>query len=126
MPRCANSLPREGHNRYLPLSRSARKSQKGWRRRTTPAAADLGSQLATESGGTAAGVLLGTIGYMSPEQAIGAVVDYRSDQFALGIILYELATGRRAFGRESAPETLAAIIEDEPSGARVPPASRTQ
>ena len=78
-----------------------------------PAAADLGSQLATQSGGTAAGILLGTVGYMSPEQAIGAVVDYRSDQFALGIILYELATGRRAFGRESAPQTLAAIIEDE-------------
>jgi serine/threonine protein kinase/tetratricopeptide (TPR) repeat protein len=76
-------------------------------------AADVGSQLATQSGGTAAGVLLGTVGYMSPEQATGAVVDYRSDQFALGIILYELATGRRAFRRESAPQTLTAIIEDE-------------
>jgi eukaryotic-like serine/threonine-protein kinase len=78
-----------------------------------PAGADVGSQLATQSGGTAAGVLLGTVGYMSPEQATGAVVDYRSDQFALGIILYELATGRRAFRRESAPQTLTAIIEDE-------------
>ncbi len=78
-----------------------------------PAAADLASQLATQSGGTAAGVLLGTVGYMSPEQATGAAVDHRSDQFALGIILYELATGRRAFSRESAPQTLAAIIEDE-------------
>ena len=79
-----------------------------------PPAADLGSQLATASAGTAAGVLLGTVGYMSPEQATGSVVDYRSDQFALGIILYELATGRRAFARPSAPQTLAAIIEDEP------------
>ena len=75
--------------------------------------ADLGSQLLTQSAGTAAGILLGTVGYMSPEQATGSVVDYRSDQFALGIILYELSTGRRAFARESAPQTLAAIIEDE-------------
>ena len=75
---------------------------------------DAMSQLATESGGTAAGVLLGTVGYMSPEQAAGRVVDHRSDQFALGVILYELATGVRAFKRDSAPQTLAAIIEDEP------------
>ena len=72
------------------------------------------SQLATESGGTAAGVLLGTVGYMSPEQAAGREVDHRSDQFALGVILYELATGVRAFKRDSAAQTLAAIIEDEP------------
>jgi len=78
-----------------------------------PAAGDLGSLIATQSGGTAVGMLLGTVGYMSPEQARGAAVDYRSDQFALGIILYELATGRRAFRRESAPQTLTAIIEDE-------------
>ncbi|HEX6213282.1 MAG TPA: protein kinase [Vicinamibacterales bacterium] len=79
-----------------------------------PAVADVGSTLATQSGGTAAGVLLGTVGYMSPEQAVGAAVDFRSDQFALGVILYELATGSRAFKRDSAPQTLAAIIEDDP------------
>jgi eukaryotic-like serine/threonine-protein kinase len=77
-------------------------------------ASDVGSVLATQSAGTAAGVLLGTIGYMSPEQAVGGTVDYRSDQFALGVILYELATGMRAFKRDSVPQTLAAIIEDEP------------
>ena len=51
---------------------------------------------------------------MSPEQAAGRVVDHRSDQFALGVILYKLATGVRAFKRDSAAQTLAAIIEDEP------------
>ena len=51
---------------------------------------------------------------MSPEQATGASVDYRSDQFSFGSILYEMATGRRAFQRASAPQTLAAIIQDEP------------
>ena len=79
-----------------------------------PAAPEVGSTLATQSGATAAGVLLGTVGYMSPEQAVGGAVDFRSDQFALGVILYELATGTRAFQRDSAPQTLAAIIEDDP------------
>src|SRR5262245_27338320 len=51
---------------------------------------------------------------MSSEQAVGEKVDYRSDQFSLGSILYELATGRRAFQRASAPQTLTAIIQDEP------------
>ena len=73
----------------------------------------LGAQLATQAG-TSVGLLLGTVGYMSPEQATGAAIDYRSDQFALGVILYELATGSRAFRRDSAPQTLAAIIEDDP------------
>ena len=72
------------------------------------------SQMTTASGGTAAGVLLGTVGYMSPEQASGRVVDHRSDQFALGVMLYELATGVQAFERDSVAQTLAAIIEDEP------------
>jgi serine/threonine-protein kinase len=63
---------------------------------------------------TAAGVVLGTVGYMSPEQAKGRSVDYRTDQFTLGAMLYELATGRPAFRRESQAQTLAAIIEDPP------------
>jgi hypothetical protein len=63
---------------------------------------------------TEAGVILGTVGYMSPEQAVGGEVDYRSDQFSLGSILYEMATGRRPFQGDSTPQTLAAIIEQEP------------
>ena len=62
----------------------------------------------------ALGVVLGTAGYMSPEQARGREVDYRSDQFTLGAILYEMATGRQAFLRETPAQTIAAIIEDPP------------
>ena len=60
------------------------------------------------------GLVVGTVGYMSPEQALGRAVDFRSDQFSFGSILYEMATGRRAFERNSAPQTMSAIIEDEP------------
>jgi tetratricopeptide (TPR) repeat protein/TolB-like protein len=63
---------------------------------------------------TAVGAVLGTAGYMSPEQARGRAVDYRSDQFALGTILYEMTTGREAFRRETPAQTIAAIIEDSP------------
>jgi TolB-like protein/Tfp pilus assembly protein PilF len=57
---------------------------------------------------------MGTVGYMSPEQAKGQPVDFRTDQFSLGAILYEMATGKRAFQRESSVQTLSAIIEQEP------------
>jgi Tol biopolymer transport system component len=72
------------------------------------------TQAPTVSGETEAGTVLGTVGYMSPEQAAGGAVDYRSDQFSFGSILYEMATGQRAFQRASPPQTLAAIIQDEP------------
>jgi len=51
---------------------------------------------------------------MSPEQARGQVVDFRSDQFSFGAIVYEMATGRQAFRRDSPPQTLTAIIEAPP------------
>jgi Tol biopolymer transport system component len=63
---------------------------------------------------TVAGLIVGTIPYMSPEQARGATVDYRTDQFSLGLTLYEMLTGRRAFAADTAAQTLAGILEDEP------------
>jgi predicted ATPase/serine/threonine protein kinase len=63
---------------------------------------------------TRPGTILGTVGYMSPQQAAGEKVDFRSDQFAFGVILYEMATGKRAFQGGSMAETLAAILRDEP------------
>jgi len=63
---------------------------------------------------TEPGTVVGTVGYMSPEQASGDAVDFRSDQFALGGILYELATGRGPFQRRTPAETLTAILREEP------------
>ena len=57
---------------------------------------------------------MGTAGYMSPEQASGQPVDFHSDQFTLGTILYEMATGKQAFQRKTGAETLVAIIREEP------------
>jgi tetratricopeptide (TPR) repeat protein len=63
---------------------------------------------------TRPGVILGTAGFMSPEQVRGANVDFRSDQFSFGSVLYEMATGKMPFVRETSVQTMAAIIEDEP------------
>jgi Tol biopolymer transport system component/predicted Ser/Thr protein kinase len=63
---------------------------------------------------TQPGTVMGTAGYMSPEQASGQPLDYRSDQFTLGAIVYEMATGKKAFQRKTGAETLVAIIREEP------------
>ncbi len=80
----------------------------------------------TRPGETEPGMVLGTVSYLSPEQARGEPADERSDIFSLGCVLYEMVSGRRAFDGGSAPETLAAILRDDPpdlagSGARFPP-----
>jgi eukaryotic-like serine/threonine-protein kinase len=60
------------------------------------------------------GIVMGTVGYMSPEQVRGRAVDHRSDIFAFGAILYEMLTGRRAFHGESAADTMSAILKEDP------------
>lgn len=63
---------------------------------------------------TTPGTVLGTVDYMSPEQAAGLDADFRSDQFSFGSVLYELSTGVRPFHRDSAVQTMSAIIQDNP------------
>jgi serine/threonine protein kinase len=71
---------------------------------------------------TATGKVMGTVGYMSPEQIRGDEVDARSDQFALGLILFEMLTGRHPFSRASSAETVAAILRDVAPTAEFGPA----
>jgi serine/threonine protein kinase len=61
------------------------------------------------------GKVIGTVGYMAPEQIRGESVDHRADIFALGCVMYETVTGQRAFGRETAAETMTAILNDQPA-----------
>jgi Tol biopolymer transport system component len=69
---------------------------------------------------TQAGVILGTAAYMSPEQAKGRPADKRSDVWAFGCVLYEMLTGRRAFGGEDVSDTLAAILRSDPDWTALP------
>src|ERR1700682_3434077 len=68
----------------------------------------------TEALATEAGTILGTVGYMSPEQISGVPADARSDIFSFGCVLYEMLSGRRAFGGVSPGQTMAAILRDQP------------
>jgi hypothetical protein len=74
----------------------------------------FGSEDATRKAITSPGVVMGTIGYMSPEQVRGEITDHRSDIFSFGSILHEMISGRRAFRRDTIAETMAAILKEEP------------
>jgi len=83
--------------------------------------------LPTSAPGTEAGIVLGTTGYMSPEQVRGHAVDHRTDIFAFGAVLYEMLAGQRAFSGATPADTMSAILDKDPpdlptATARIPPA----
>jgi serine/threonine protein kinase len=94
--------------------------------KAAPLPAAGGATMAATGDQTTPGTVLGTVGYMSPEQITGAAVDHRTDIFAFGAIVYEMLTGRRAFRRDSTAETIAAILKEDPpeltAAAALPPA----
>src|SRR5450631_1083087 len=89
--------------------------------------ADSDGNAPTLPRGTDPGMVMGTAGYMSPEQVRGQSVDHRTDIFAFGATLYEMLSGRRAFQRSTSAETMTAILNDDPpaisqTGSNIPPA----
>jgi eukaryotic-like serine/threonine-protein kinase len=74
----------------------------------------LDSQAPTQKKITDPGTVMGTVGYMSPEQVLGQGADHRADIFSFGVILYEMLSGKRTFGGESAIEVMNAILKEEP------------
>jgi serine/threonine protein kinase len=93
---------------------------------TMPERGAPGSSEATLDSVTGRGVLLGTLGYMSPEQCRGAAIDARSDIFSFGAVLYEMISGRRAFRGDTTADTISSILKEEPpdvsaTGRDVPP-----
>src|SRR5262249_40770368 len=99
-------LTRDGHVKILDF---------GLAKLTMPQSSASGiSTQATLDSTTGQGVLLGTLGYMSPEQCRGAAVDARSDLFSFGAVLYEMLSGRRAFRGETTADTISAILKEEP------------
>ena len=97
-------LTRDGHVKILDFGLAKRAEQ-----------LDEQTNAPTGSGHTAPGTVMGTVGYMSPEQVRGLPVDHRSDIFSFGAILYELLSGRKAFKKDTASDTMASIMRDEPA-----------
>jgi TolB-like protein len=99
-------VSRDGHLKILDF---------GLAKRFETVASDKETSAPTRSDHTEPGTVMGTAGYMSPEQVKGLPVDHRSDIFSFGAILYELLSGKRAFKRDTNAETMAAILRDEPA-----------
>jgi len=89
--------------------------------RADDAAANASSPTVLSPATTQHGVILGTAGYMSPEQAKGRVADRRADIWAFGVVLYEMLTGRRLFAGETVAEVIAAVLKGTPSLDALPP-----
>ncbi|HEX6790584.1 MAG TPA: protein kinase, partial [Candidatus Krumholzibacteria bacterium] len=87
------------------------------------AISDLSKSPTLASGHTAAGMILGTAAYMSPEQARGKTVDRRTDIWSFGCVLYETLTGQRAFDGETVTDVLAAVVTRDPDWSQLPPAT---
>jgi Tol biopolymer transport system component len=93
---------------------------------TEPGVAKVSNLPTSDGRRTQTGAIMGTVAYMSPEQVRGEALDHRSDIFSFGSVLYEMLTGRKAFERGTAAETMTAILKEEPQefseSERVPPA----
>src|SRR5450830_1279524 len=85
----------------------------GLAKQTSPGSG-VDSRLQTVERHTQPGTVMGTVGYMSPEQVRGEAVDHRSDIFSFGAVLSEMLAGRQAFGRETAAESMTAILKEDP------------
>ncbi|MBL8114328.1 MAG: protein kinase, partial [Acidobacteria bacterium] len=112
-------VTRDGHVKILDF---------GLAKRVDPApGSEDDTSMPTTSGRTEPGTVMGTMGYMSPEQVRGQAVEAPSDLFSFGAVLYELLSGKRAFRKDSAADTMAAILMLEPpplsgTGREIPPA----
>ena len=98
-------VTRDGHVKILDFGLAKRVEEAGPNEQTSAP---------TGTGHTQPGSVMGTMGYMSPEQLRGLPVDHRSDIFSFGAILYELLSGRKAFKKDTASDTIAAVLKEDP------------
>ena len=113
-PRSRHRAPRHQARELFVTTRRAREDSRFRRGQGAPGRDRTSSADTRTVEGTEPGVVIGTIGYMSPEQVRGEQVDARSDIFALGVVLYEMLAGQRPFARGSKVETLNAILTETP------------